>query len=56
MYSCATKNLVWITIENSVLILIFDVSTLDLTEGHIVQDEAVARQGDEVHDVSQSGK
>ena len=30
-------------IANSVLIVIFDVSTPDHAEGHIVQDEAVAR-------------
>ena len=42
-------------ITNSVLILIFDVSTLDHAEGHHVQDE-VARQGYEVHDVAPSSK
>jgi hypothetical protein len=42
-------------IANSVLILIFDVSTPNNGEGHPIQDE-VDRQRDEVHDVALSGK
>jgi hypothetical protein len=42
-------------IANSVLIVIFDVSTLDHAEGHPVQDE-VASQEYEVYDVALSSK
>ena len=55
-YKKLSMNYSWkYLIANSVLIVIFDVSTLDHAEGHLVQDEA-ARQGDEVHDVATLGK
>jgi len=42
-------------IANNVLIVIFDVSTLDHAEGHPIQDE-ISRKEDEVHDVAPLGK
>ena len=55
-YKNLSMNYSWkYLIANRVLILIFDVSTLDHVEGHPVQDDVV-RQGDEVHDVAPSGK